>query len=228
MFSPVRDGGLDLEWLSSRIDSVEFILEIGANSGTDTLRMLEHFPNAQIMCFEPDPRAIKLWKETVSDPRAMLDEIAVSEKSGELLFFQSSGIPPGFNEEDFPEGWHLSGSVVKPKNHTLIHEWSDFSNQISVTSRTLDEITASRRELSPQKFPIDLIWADVQGAEEGLIVGGEETLKRTKFFYTEFSNDELYTGQPTLRRLMKLLPNFNLKRLWKNDVLFENKTLVQR
>ena len=58
---------------------------------------------------------------------------------------------------------------------------------------------------------IDFIWADVQGAERELIEGGKETLnKKTRYFYTEFSNEELYEDQPTLDEICRLLPNFKI------------------
>ena len=41
---------------------------------------------------------------------------------------------------------------------------------------------------------IDLIWADVQGAEADLIEGGTEALRRTRYFYTEYNNQELIRG----------------------------------
>jgi hypothetical protein len=46
---------------------------------------------------------------------------------------------------------------------------------------------------------IDFIWADVQGAEEDLILGGLDTLrKRTKYLFTEYNNSEMYEGQINL------------------------------
>jgi len=72
---------------------------------------------------------------------------------------------------------------------------------------------------------IDFIWADVQGAEVDLIRGAETTLARTRFFYTEHSNQELYEGQINLRAMLKLLPNFKLARKYPNDALLKNKLL---
>jgi hypothetical protein len=69
---------------------------------------------------------------------------------------------------------------------------------------------------------IDLIWADVQGAEVDLIAGGKEALKHTRYFYTEYSNTELYEGQINLRQLMALLPDFHVLRRYEKDVLLKN------
>jgi hypothetical protein len=63
----------------------------------------------------------------------------------------------------------------------------------------------------------------VQGAEADLIKGGKRALQHTRYFYTEYSNYELYEGQPRLRSLMKLLPDFAIVARYSNDVLFENK-----
>jgi hypothetical protein len=71
--------------------------------------------------------------------------------------------------------------------------------------------------------PIDFIWADVQGAEIDLIQGGQQALAQTRYFYTEYSNAELYEGQIPLRDILKLLPNFQLVYRFSHDVLLKNK-----
>lgn len=72
---------------------------------------------------------------------------------------------------------------------------------------------------------IDLIWADTQGAEDDLIAGGVEALAATRFFYTEYSNDEWYEGQPNLEKIADLLPNFNIVHRFSMDVLLKNNTM---
>ena len=65
------------------------IVEIGAHFGEDTLRFLEVFPQGQIHCFEPDPRCIKVFRRYVTDPRATLYELALSNCEGSATFYQS-------------------------------------------------------------------------------------------------------------------------------------------
>ena len=65
---------------------------------------------------------------------------------------------------------------------------------------------------------VDFIWADVQGAEADLVLGGRETLKRTRFFYTEYSNRELYEGQADLGQLLAMLPDFELVHRYQGEV----------
>lgn len=220
----VRAGALDFSRLGPETRRAPLVIEVGANSGEDTLRILDFFTGAHVLCFEPDPRAIRNWRATVTNPRADLFPLAIGRECGEATFYQSGGLPPGATKEDFPEGWDLSGSIITPKNHTIIHPWSNFTSGIRVRIETLDSVAtkflAGQQEV---RFPVGLLWADVQGAERELIAGARQTLEATQYFYTEYSNDELYEGQPRLDELEELLPNFRVARLWANDVLFENK-----
>lgn len=219
----ISKGQLDLATLpdQNRKDSV--VIEVGSNSGEDTQRLLETFPEASVYCFEPDPRAAKKWRARVKSRRAVLEEIAISDSEGQVVFYQSGGLPPNQSKTEFPDGWDLSGSIVEPKNHTVIHPWSSFDQKILVPAKTLDEAMRARVAHVKGAFPIVLVWADVQGAERQLINGGRDTLSKTRYFYTEYSNDELYEGQPSLRQLLRMLPDFKVEKIWTNDVLLVNK-----
>jgi FkbM family methyltransferase len=224
IFKKIEKGGISVKLLQQLAPDSGLVLEVGANSGQDTVLLLDAFPVAEIWCFEPEPRALKSWQKNVKDPRAKLFPIAVADFSGTVSFHQSDGVPPDVASDLFPDGWDLSGSIMRPKNHTQVHPWSSFENTISVRCEPLDSIIGNPEDGGP--LPIGLLWADVQGAEELLIRGANETLKKTRYFYTEFSNDELYEGQVSLAKLISLLPHFRIKKLWKNDVLFENRAIL--
>ena len=227
-FKVVRRGQLDIVSLATMVGECSHIIEVGANTGTDSRRMLDVFTDASLICFEPDPRAIKAWRRSVRSSRAELREIAVSNYVGYVEFNQSGGLPPGADPEEFPDGWHLSGSVLPPKNHTSVHRWSTFDKKLRVRCETLDYALEGIDFLSDGELPIGLIWADVQGAERELIEGAKEVLTKTKFLYTEFSNEELYEGQVSLRSLLRMLPEFRVERIWTNDVLLKNRRVVER
>jgi hypothetical protein len=70
---------------------------------------------------------------------------------------------------------------------------------------------------------IDFIWADVQGAEVDLINGGRATLSNTRYFYTEYSNRELYAGHIDLKTLLKSLPEFEVVHRYETDMLLRNR-----
>ena len=72
---------------------------------------------------------------------------------------------------------------------------------------------------------IDFILADVQGAEGEMIRGGRKALARTRYLFTEYSDDQMYRGQPSLSEILAMLPTFRLLELWPDDVLLENQAL---
>ncbi len=120
-------------------------------------------------------------------------------------------------------GWDQSGSLRAPKTHLEVWPWVKFGEKISIKVMTLDEWAAGYGI-----DHVDFIWADVQGAEGDLIDGGRETLKRTRYFYTEYSNDEWYKGQITLDTMAKLLADdFEMVARWHMDVLFRNTHLAE-
>ena len=209
--------GVEIERLQRLLGpDVRVVLEIGANIGQDTTRLLAAFPNAVVHCFEPDPRALaQLERDIVSD-RVRVYPLAISAVDGPVTFYVSSGAPPG-SEEMYPDGWHLSGSVRSPKNHLEVHPWCRFDTTLEVESRRLDTWAAEHGIEA-----VDFVWADVQGAEGDLVRGGARTLARTRVLYTEFSDGELYTGQVDLRGLRALLPGWTLERRYRGDVLLVN------
>lgn len=194
------------------------IIEIGCNDGYNTLFFFKIFKNPKIYCFEPDPRAIERFKVNIGhNPDIELFEIALSNQNGEIEFFQSDGY---LNEEchkRMPHGWDLSGSIKSPKEHVKIHPWITFNKKILVKSNTLDDWANKN-----YNGIIDLIWMDVQGAEINVFNGGSETLKKTRFIFTEYSNRELYKGQSSLMKLMKFLKEFRIVKRFSSDVLLSN------
>jgi hypothetical protein len=186
------------------------ILEVGANCGQTTIEFIKWMPDVRIICFEPDPRAIQKFKSYVQSPHVSLVEIAVGADNGTVLFHQSSGA-----EHIDPQGWDHSGSIRKPKTHLEVWPWVKFERQIPVPMMRLDD-WATTNEIDT----VDFIWADVQGAESDLVVGAQQVLSRTRFFYTEFSDDEWYEGQINFATLSACLPGFSLLHKFANDALF--------
>ncbi len=225
---PVTPGRLDLAYLREVVGTDSpLILEIGAHDGTNTRQLLSRFPGALLFAFEPDPRAIRKFKARVSDPRAQLAEIAIGAADGAAEFHVSTGVPPHVPPEEraqYAEGWDQSGSLRTPKAHAAVWPWVKFERTITVPVRRLDSWA---REIGLDG-PVDLIWADMQGAEGDLIAGGAATLAMTRYLYTEYSNDEWYEGQPTLAQLLDLLPSFRVLRRYAMDVLLENKASSER
>jgi 2-O-methyltransferase len=191
------------------------IVEVGANCGQTTVEMLKAMPRATIYAFEPDPRAIAKFRAAVTHPSVHLYECAIGAVNGTISFHQSSGA-----EElaDYSKGWDQSGSIRRPNSHLKVWPWVKFEKQITVPIMTLDAWS----ELH-QVSKADFIWADVQGAESDLVDGAARFLHSSRYFYTEYSNEEWYEGQITLAGLLAKLPDFDLVTRYPMDALFRNK-----
>ena len=185
------------------------IVEIGSAEGLDTKRFLDLMPaTARILAIEPDPRHRESMKALCADARLTFLEVAVSSQNKTLPFYVSNT--------------PYSSSLKVPTTE-LFNKWPEisFDKEISVKAKTLDSIFESHRlEL------VDLIWADVQGAELDLIAGATEALAKTRYFYSEYSPERYYQDAPTLGELAVALgTNWRKMATYQDNVLFCNADL---
>ena len=221
---PIRNERINFDYIRRLVgNGARVILEIGAHQGDHTAIFLKLFPSAMIYAFEPDPRAAKKFKASITNPRVRLFEMAIGAEDGEATFHVSSGLPantPPAIRAQYPDGWDRSGSLHLPKTHKTKWPWCKFDKSITITVRSLDS-WASQYGIGT----VDFIWADMQGAEGDLVRNGQATLARTRYLFTEYSNEELYEGEPTLEKLLNMLPNFVVMKRYPDDVLLKNKSL---
>jgi FkbM family methyltransferase len=211
--SSLRDGKPVHEF-KRLMRSRSVIVEVGAHDGATTEGFHALFPRARIIAFEPEPRAIDKFKARHALRGVTLIECAVGDRNGNVVFHRCSGEAPGHPGID----WDASGSIHEPGETRTLHPWLKFDEDITVPIVRLDD------ELARQGVgPVDLIWADVQGAERELIDGARETLKRTRYFYTECTDAPEYIGQIGLQDMCTMLPDFEVVELFAYDVLFRNK-----
>jgi 2-O-methyltransferase len=189
------------------------IIEIGASDGRDSAELLSLFPDAMMFLFEPDPRQIDTLRarfECVDN--VIVVEAAISDCDGSSQFWLSDG-------RDINGRYGGSSSIKEPANVREFWPACKFDDIVPVTTRALDSWVAEAGISS-----IDLVWADVQGAERELIIGGRRTLiEMTRYIYTEYSNDTMYLGQPTLEEILHLLGDFELTGIFGSNVLLRNR-----
>lgn len=183
----------------------KLFLELGSHRGEDT-KWLSEIDGVSVVAFEPDPRNVSAAE---LPPHATIVHAAISDMDGVAPFILSES---GWGRE-----WTFSSSLRKPKNH-LTKFPVTFGRTIQVRTMRLD--TAHERLLAGRA--IDFIWCDIQGAEGDMIKGGGRALENTHYLYTEYSNEELYEGQPNLEALLEMVPDFRILKLWDSDVLLVN------
>jgi FkbM family methyltransferase len=201
------------------------IMEIGCAEGLDTSEFINVFSDTEfkLYCFEPDKRNIKSFRERINHPNVELIENALSDKGGITTFHNST------KNQITGEELIYSGSLRKP-NKVLFEIWPQFNESTfedtQVMAITLDGFCKSR-----EIDYIDFIWMDVQGCEDLVINGGKDSfLKKAKYLYTEYSDNEIYKGEPTLQNILNLLPTYEIVKLFPapkdGNVLLVNKNVA--
>lgn len=146
---------------------------------------------------------------------------AIGRFNEELPFYKSYG--QKIEGGKVVDNYYGSSSIRRPKLVKQSYPQMQFVEERVIT-KSLD------RHIEQQKlegFPIDFIWADIQGAEVDLITGGRETFRIVKYFYTEYENAESYEGQIGLEGILELLPDFEIVEDYGGDVLLKNKLFTE-
>ena len=192
------------------------LFEVGAHLCQDSMAIRAIFPRATLYVFEPDPRNVYQITSRGFDKEFTFIDAAVGDRDGKATFHLSGGRPPGVAATHV---WTQSSSLKEPREHLKDHPWCKFDQTASVRVVRLDTFVAER-----SIDRIDFLWADVQGAEDQLIAGGQKALARTRFLYTEFSDREVYAGQISLPQILERLPgSWDVLEQFDFDVLLANR-----
>jgi FkbM family methyltransferase len=191
------------------------VLEIGAANGRDTKAIFENLQPLDYFAFEPDPRNIRLFKslDISQSLNIQLVQCAIGSVNSFQDFHMSTGYNPHFQCEHT-----LSGSLKTPKKHLDAFPHAEFKDIINVRVLRLDDF------IELFSIPeIGFIWCDVQGAEDLVIQGGTKALSRTKYFFTEYYEEEMYEGQIGAEEIHRRLPGtWEVVHKWEADILFRN------
>jgi len=184
----------------------DVILDIGSFDCKDSIIFSKKWPSAKIYAFEPSIEALEVARENIKNYNNIeLIDCAVSNIDGYISWYQSSGESIG------------SSSIKKPVGHLLNHPNIIFNKRENIQSIKLDTwVKAKDIDI------IDLIWCDVNGAEDMFLKGANETLKHTRLLWTEYFEFELYEHQLPLFEIQKILIDFDLVKIIGNNALFMN------
>ena len=189
----------------------KLFLELGAHVGSDTAK-LAALPGVTLHIFEPYAPNLA---QIPAYPNVVRNAMAVAAVDGVAPFHVSGstdGVP-----------FTYGSSLYAPAPH-LATAYSEivFDETVTVPTITLDTYVHQHR-----LERIDFIWADTQGAERDLILGGRRALARTRYLYTEYAEPPLYVGQPSRAEILALLPGWRVVADWPSgeaydDILLEN------
>jgi FkbM family methyltransferase len=163
-----QDPWIDVARLSERwCFPIDCVFDVGANIGQSSLKVLDHFPKAEVYSFEPHPETFKKLAKTLKRPRAKVFNIALSDKSGRAELFT-------YNND-------LINSLT-PTAPTAVR-FGVVGKPIPIEVSTVDEFCSSYGIDT-----IDMLKVDAEGCDVDVLIGATEKLKcnKIKFVYTEF------------------------------------------
>lgn len=175
-------------------DNPIVLIDIGAYDGSFTLSLEKYCGLKEGILIEPMPNKAKHLTYTFCNPKYQVFNVALSDKSGQEKF--------EVNDADF------TSSLLKIKREML-----EFSNINLGSTNTIDCITLTLDDIINQTNieDIDLIKMDVQGAEHLVLLGGTQSLLKTKMIWTEFSYKALYENSSTFTEIYNMLSKSGFK-----------------
>jgi FkbM family methyltransferase len=171
------------------VDEPRIIVDVGAHVG-DTCDAFRHaFPSADVLAFEPSPRAAEtLSARFAGDPHVEVARTALSDRAGVAPFRM------------FPV--HTADSLLPPVRHGDEPAWLKDCQETTVPTDTLDDV-CQRRGIER----VDLLKIDTQGADLMVLRGAKGLLaaRRIRLVYFEANFERMYEGQASFGECLDLL-----------------------
>ncbi|HSW36366.1 MAG TPA: FkbM family methyltransferase [Candidatus Limnocylindrales bacterium] len=170
---------------------IKTVIDVGANEGQFAKMISNIFPKAHIYCFEPIPVAYaKLNKWAEQRGGVTIFNVALGESEGEADMLIHPAHSPS------------SSLLETTEICETIYPFTKQQVKTKVKLTTLDKALFQHvNSLAPDI----LVKLDVQGYEDRVIKGGEETFKTAKACILEVCLDQLYENQATFKDILSLL-----------------------
>jgi FkbM family methyltransferase len=164
------------------------ILDIGANVGRFAITARALFPQAHIVAFEPLPECLAEAQRVMhGDSRFTPMNIALGVEYGQVTFERNNASP--------------SSSFLKvTRAHTTAFPGTGRTTPIIVTVDSLDHAIEPLNLQLPMMVKID-----VQGFEDQVLSGGEQTIAKASVVLVETSFETLYEGQALFEAIYQRL-----------------------
>lgn len=174
--------------------SKPFIVDVGAYTGTSAVRFRNLFPEARLVCFEPNPAAhseLLITKSTLGGDITVFEK-AVSDNDGNATFFVQ-GVNPGLSG--------LSKRSLDSKDSiALVNDAPGTREQINVHQFTVETVKLDSVDLLRDQ-QVDLLKIDVQSMESKVLAGATELLRRTAVLLVEVSFYDMYENRSSFQAI---------------------------
>jgi FkbM family methyltransferase len=185
---------IDKEIIYKHLPPNPIIIDCGAHIGSDSVEFAK-LKGSKVFSFEPVPDIFERLKESTSKFENIdCFNIALGWFDGRTEMFVSSGTSDG------------SSSLLKPKKHLKHHPTVLFERRINVECKSLDS-WAGENGISK----VDMLWLDMQGAEQKMLMASKSIIDSVKIIHTEVSKDETYEGVKSYKMFRKYLEKLGFK-----------------
>jgi FkbM family methyltransferase len=209
------------------------IFDVGACEAEDSIRYSNLFPHSTVYAFEPRKDNCIMASELIkkyNKTNIILENVALSDKTGFAEFFLSEGEPPHLRNDEHWDYGNKSSSLLPPSQEMKEHiSWLTFHDKISVPTRRLDDYTIEKNIEA-----IDLMHLDVQGAELLVLKGAGVFIDKIKIIWMEVEAVGLYKNQPLKTDVEQFMIQNNFVNildtvnLISGDQLYVNKLLFSK
>jgi FkbM family methyltransferase len=173
------------------------IFDVGANRGQTTARYRALFPAATIHAFEPVREFFQTClKNTVGDDRVIMNNIALSDTEGEVMFHETIG---GQSSSVLPQGdlipyYFAAGDFTESRSYP-------------VKTRSIDSYC-----LEAHIGQIDILKLDTEGFELNVLKGASRLLQagRIRVIYSEVNFERFWEKCALYHHLAAFLENFGM------------------
>jgi len=206
---------------------VNNVLDLGSRDLEQSIEFTKAFPSAKIHAFECNPKSATLCRSKLaSHPMISLYETCVFDYDGMINFHP-------INAEKTVTTWrdgNPGASSVFIANGLYDHIEKYVQDEVPVKCTRID--TWARNQ---GVDTIDVIWADLQGAEFQAFKGLGGLLKGVKAIHTELEMNPMYSGQSLFSDVDPFLHDNGFIRIsgdtsvqYGTDFIYINRSLISR
>jgi len=203
----------NIKKLGNIVSTAADIIHIGAHKGQEAW-IYEKFGQHNVFWIEAIPEIYEQLKENLKEyPKQFaINELVTDKVNKKYKFYLSNNNLESSSIFDFSNEWWKKKSVYH-------------KNSIILKSNTLDNIY---KKYNMDKYYIDLLIIDVQGAELLVLKGADEILSKINWIYTEYSVMPVYKDGvmwPELKKHLNEKGFYNTKEPTRKhgNILFERK-----
>jgi FkbM family methyltransferase len=189
-----------LKFYKSKLNrKINYVIDVGANSGQSIEMFLGMNPNCRIMAFEPNPRlAQDLCLKYADNPNIQSFQLGISDAAGQKTFHENV-----FDATSTFEELELTSEYLKFKSMILGVKPAE----IVVSSYPVEVTTLAEVINSQCTGPIDILKIDTEGHEYACLAGlfNSPLKHKVDFIQLEIHFDDMYVDGKTLEQITEIL-----------------------